>query len=110
MNDHGLLKRAAKSFYGDMIEAGVKVYEYQGRMAHQKVAVIDGTWPTAGSSNLDARSLEINDELNLVVLDEKFAKDIETRMFAEDLKQSRRITTFDPTRRHRANGRIRHVL
>jgi len=75
------------------IAAGVEVYEYQGRMAHEKVAVIDGTWATAGSSNLDDRSLEFNDELNYVIVDKGFARKISTDLFDKDLAK-RSVETF----------------
>lgn len=100
-NDMGLLRDAARAFYPDLLAAGVEVYEYQGRMAHQKVATIDGAWSTFGSSNLDARSLKYNDELNVFSMDPKVARQIDETMFAPDLAQSRRITTADPSLRER---------
>lgn len=105
-NDMAIVKRAAQANYPDLINAGVEVYEYQGRMAHQKVAVVDGKWATVGSSNLDARSLEYNDEMNLVVLDEKFAGDVQRKMFDVDLPQSKRITESDPDLRSRIDRLI----
>jgi cardiolipin synthase len=101
INDVFILRDAARGFYPDMLEAGVEVYEYQGRLAHHKVAVIDDTWATVGSSNLDARSLRNNDELNLVVLDPKFAREVQRRLFDVDLAQSRRIDAYDPGLRER---------
>ncbi len=47
---------AGRSKYGDLLEAGVKLHEYQGRVLHAKTAVIDGAWSAVGSSNLDWRS------------------------------------------------------
>ncbi|MFZ5469878.1 MAG: phospholipase D-like domain-containing protein [Myxococcota bacterium] len=100
-HDVPILKRAARSFYPELIAAGVEVYEYTGRMAHQKAAVIDSQWATFGSSNLDARSLAYNDELNAVILDRRFAEDMERRLFEVDLKQSERITQHDVTAKER---------
>ena len=96
VNDVSVLRDAARAGYPKLIEAGVEVYEYQGRMAHQKIATIDGTWSTFGSSNLDARSLEYNDELNVFSLAPPVAKDIDEKMFDVDLLNSKRITSYQP--------------
>ena len=96
-NDVGILARAATAAYPDLIKAGVEVYEYQGRMAHEKVATIDGQWSTFGSSNLDDRSLKENDELNAVVLDPSMAQDIKARLFDVDVGKSKRITESHPS-------------
>lgn len=103
VNDVWILRDAARGFYPDLIEAGVEVYEYQGRVAHQKVAVIDGLWTMTGSSNLDARSLRNNDELNVLALDPKFAATVQRRLFDVDLHPSRstRIREADPSLRER---------
>jgi len=109
-NDMAVVKAAAVGYYPNLIKAGVEVYEYQGRMAHQKVAVVDGKWATVGSSNLDARSLEYNDEMNLVVLDEKFAASVQEKMFDKDLPQSKRITHADPTFQQRLDRLISPLI
>ncbi len=98
-NDVSILKRVATAAYPDLIKSGVEVYEYQGRMAHEKVATIDGQWSTFGSSNLDGRSLKENDELNAVVLDPGVAKDIKARLFDVDVAKSTRITESHPSLR-----------
>ena len=66
-NNIPMVQSAARASYPTLIKAGVEVYEYRGRMAHLKVAAIDGVWATFGSSNLDARSMVNNDELNLII-------------------------------------------
>lgn len=98
-NDMPILDRTARGFYPELVQANVKVFEYQGPMAHQKVAIADDSWATVGSSNLDPRSLRFNDELNLVVLDKKFVKSIEQKMFEVDLKKSEQMTDPNPTLR-----------
>ena len=55
-NDIKIIQRGSRSYYPEMLKAGIEIYEYQGRMAHEKVAVIDGYWSTFGSSNLDSRT------------------------------------------------------
>jgi cardiolipin synthase len=60
-------------------------------MIHEKAMVVDGVFTMFGSSNLDARSSEINEELDVVVYDEKFARELEN-IFEHDLQKSREYT------------------
>jgi cardiolipin synthase len=83
---------AGRSFYDDLLDAGVKIYERRGRVLHAKTAVIDGVWSTVGSSNMDWRSLMSNEELNAVILGTDFADKMNT-MFDHDLADSDEITT-----------------
>jgi cardiolipin synthase len=105
-NNKGIAKKCSRSFYPRLLKAGVELYEYQGRMAHQKVAVIDGVWSSFGSSNLDSRSLKNNHELNVVVLDPGLGEYINREMFDADLPQSERILDFKPTLTDRLAGRL----
>ena len=89
--------RAFRSHYPDMLKAGIEIYEYQPRMEHLKVAVMDHLWATIGSSNLDAQSLKYNDEMNLMTLDKGFAAELDQRIFEKDLPQSVRITKYKPS-------------
>jgi cardiolipin synthase len=90
-NDQPLTKSAGRAAYGRMLEGGVKIFEYQPTMIHEKAMVVDGLFSMFGSSNLDARSSEINEELDVVVYDEKFGQTMET-VFEKDLQQSREYT------------------
>jgi cardiolipin synthase len=90
-NDQPLTKSAGRAAYGKMLEGGVKIFEYQPTMIHTKSMVVDGLFSMFGSSNFDARSSEINEELDVVVYDEKFAREMET-VFEKDLAQSREYT------------------
>jgi cardiolipin synthase A/B len=63
-------------------------------MIHTKSMVVDGLFSMLGSSNLDARSSEINEELDVVVYDEKFGRQMET-VFEQDLRASREYTLQD---------------
>jgi cardiolipin synthase len=60
-------------------------------MIHEKAMVVDGLFSMIGSSNFDSRSSEINEELDVVVYDEKFGHGMEA-MFEKDLQQSREYT------------------
>jgi len=106
LNNKKIAMQSSRSFYPQLLKAGAEVYEYQGRMAHQKVAVIDGLWSSFGSSNLDSRSLKNNDELNVVALDAGLAGRIGSDMFDKDLPQSLRILKYKPTLMDRIAGRL----
>ncbi len=97
LNDQKIVQGAARAYYPGLIAAGVEVYEYQPRMAHEKVAVVDDEWTTFGSSNLDARSLADNDELNIVAFGAVLADDVESVLFEPDLKNSARVFGYDPS-------------
>lgn len=90
-NDQPLTKSAGRTAYGELLAGGVKIFEYQPTMIHTKCMVVDGLLAMIGSSNLDARSSSINEELDLVVYDEKFGREMEA-MFQEDLAQSKEYT------------------
>ncbi len=81
---------ATRSHYSELLRAGVKIYQWRGRMLHAKTATIDGVWSTVGSSNLDWWSIARNNEINLVILNTDFAARMNL-MFFSDLEDSERI-------------------
>jgi cardiolipin synthase A/B len=91
VSDAGLVYYAARSFYSELLAAGVKIHEFQASVLHAKTAVIDNAWSTVGSANLDLRSFLHNTEVNVVVLGEEFGRRMETA-FQEDLKNSVQIS------------------
>ena len=91
VTDHGLVFHAGRAFYDELLSAGVKIYELQVAVLHAKTAVIDGTWATVGSANIDRRSFLHNYELNVVVIDPAFGRDMESA-FNEDLRDSKEVT------------------
>ena len=82
---------AARWLYGRMLRAGIRVFEWKGRVLHAKTAVVDGRWATIGSANLDAQSLRTNLEVNAVFEDEAVAAAAEA-MFNQDLYECQQIT------------------
>jgi cardiolipin synthase len=78
------------SHYGELLQAGVKVYETHGVILHSKTAVIDGVWSIVGSSNFDHRSVIFNDEVDAVVVGSATAADLEA-MAADDFRAARPI-------------------
>lgn len=89
---------AGRSYYAELLEAGVKIHERKDALLHAKTAVIDGAWSTVGSSNLDLRSFLYNEEINAVVLGKKFAQEME-KMFTMDVAASVRIDAGSWARR-----------
>jgi cardiolipin synthase len=90
-SDSALVYYASRSYYEELLEAGVKIYERQDALLHAKTAVIDGVWSTIGSTNLDWRSFVTNQEINAVVLGAGFGAQMQ-KMFTEDLKASQLFT------------------
>jgi cardiolipin synthase len=93
-NDQPLTKSAGRSAYGKLLQGGVKIFEYQPTMIHEKTMVVDGLFSMFGSSNFDARSSEINEELDIVVYDQNFGRAMEA-VFEKDLAQAREYTLDD---------------
>lgn len=78
---------ASKDHWPELIQAGIKIYEYQPTMVHVKLLIVDNTFVSVGSGNFDNRSIQLNDEANLDVLDRDFAAQ-QTRLFEMDKRQS----------------------
>jgi cardiolipin synthase len=53
---------AGRGYYEELLEAGVRIFEYQVSMMHAKTVVVDDAWSLVGSANMDERSMEINEE------------------------------------------------
>ena len=89
-SDSWAIFNLGRSYYSELLEGGVKIYERRGAVMHAKTVCIDGVWSTIGSTNLDWRSFLHNDEINAVILGRNFATQMED-MFAHDLKESEEI-------------------
>jgi cardiolipin synthase A/B len=84
------VQHASHHHYGTLLKGGVKLYDYQKTLLHQKVIVVDGLWASVGSTNFDDRSFEINDEISLVIHDERLARELE-ETFERDLKDAKAV-------------------
>ncbi len=82
---------AGRAAYGDLLEAGVRIWEIQFTVLHSKFATIDGVWTTIGSSNLDRRSVVFNNEVDAVVFGRQTAAAARA-IFDHDIAKSREIT------------------
>ena len=85
------VRRASRARWGDLLEAGAEIYEYQPTMFHCKVMIVDDVWVSVGSTNFDSRSFRLNDEANLNIYDHAFAQR-QIDIIEDDLKKSRQIT------------------
>lgn len=97
-NDVWLAQWASQAAYAELLFAGVRIYEYLPRVLHAKTAVVDGTWATLGTANLDYRSLFINYEVNLVTRDLHLCQALHDS-FMDDLSYAEEITKRDWAKR-----------
>ncbi|WP_245299573.1 phospholipase D-like domain-containing protein [Mesorhizobium sp. WSM3873] len=91
LTDVPIVRKASRYFWGKLLEAGVRIYEFQPTMYHPKLLIVDDVWASFGSTNLDQRSLRLNDEATLNVYGKEFAR-TQIDLFNEDLKRSRQIS------------------
>lgn len=104
--DIALLKPLSRAGYQPLLEAGVRVFEWNGRMLHAKTAVADGHWARVGSTNLNIASWFGNCELDAVIEDKGFAREME-EMYLQDLANATEIV-LDAKHRVCAPGRPSH--
>jgi cardiolipin synthase len=78
-NDSWIVKAASHSYYQDLLESGVRIFEFEGGLLHSKSLTIDGELALIGSANLDRRSFELNYENNILFHDAKLSDSIRER-------------------------------
>lgn len=93
-NDSRLVRHASQTYYGELLDAGVRIYEYQPTMMHVKAITVDDEWTVVGTANFDNRSFELNYEIALAVRDPVLNATM-NRSFERDLARSERITRED---------------
>jgi cardiolipin synthase len=96
--DQRWVRLASRRMWGELLKAGVRIFEYDGGMTHVKALLVDDLWSVIGTTNVDNRSFEHNDEVNVAVRDEKVTTRIASDL-ANDLTQSREVTLSDWERR-----------
>ena len=89
--DAEVVRKASRANWGELLEAGAEIHEYQPTMFHCKTLIVDRQLVSVGSTNFDNRSFRLNDEANLNIYDVAFAERV-TAVFEQDLGRSRRIT------------------
>ncbi len=97
-SDFPTVDLGARTFFHQLLKAGVSIYLYKGKMLHTKSIIIDKEWSTLGTMNLDHISLHFNYEANLVSSNKKFAEELFTH-FQEDIQNAHRVTLEEWNRR-----------
>lgn len=89
--DSPVVQHASHHRFGKLMQRGVKIWEYEKTLLHQKVIIVDGVWSCVGSTNFDRRALQINDEISMGVLDAQIASQLRGA-FANDLRHAKQRT------------------
>ena len=89
--DVNVVRLAGRAWYQSLLEAGVRIYEWQPTTLHAKTFVIDGGWFTVGSMNFDNRSMALNDEATLMVRDSALGQQMNA-IFLDDLQYAEEIS------------------
>jgi len=90
-NDNWLARQNSIRLYGPLLRAGVRIFEYNRTMLHQKTMVVDGTWGTVGTTNFDSRSFAQNEENNVCFYNPDLCRRLEA-IFAEDMAGCDEVT------------------
>jgi cardiolipin synthase A/B len=88
--DKRVVRTAGRAAYDELLDAGIRLYEYRPTMLHAKSLVVDGIWSCVGSINFDNRSFQLHDEVALCVQSERFAGELH-EVFERDLEASEEI-------------------
>jgi cardiolipin synthase A/B len=99
---------AGQGYYEELLERGVRIFEYQPTFMHAKALVVDSVWSVVGTANLDIRSKELNEENVLGVVDRGLAAELEAA-FEADLEASREIR-LDAWRKRPLHWRLRERI
>ena len=76
-SDNALVQHASHHHFGTLLKRGVRIFEYERTLLHQKVMTVDHIWSAVGSTNFDDRSFELNDEVSLCIIDKGIARELE---------------------------------
>ena len=90
-NDSWIVGAASRSYYADLLRAGVKVHEYEGGLLHTKSLTVDGELSLIGSANMDRRSFDLNYENNILFFDSDLTGEVRRRQ-QDYLARSHRVT------------------
>lgn len=89
--DSPFVRRAGCHLYDGLLRDGVRLYEFLPTLIHQKIVIVDDIWSHIGSTNFDARSLSLNEEVGIGVRDAQVARELKAA-FADDLRRSRELS------------------
>ena len=99
-SDARLVLWAGRSYYDELLAAGVRIHEYQAGMLHATIVTVDGRWAIVGSANLDRRSVSLNFEAGAILYDRGLADQLDRR-FVADLAAARPARAAGPKDRLR---------
>jgi len=91
-NDSRIVAAASESYYPELLDAGVKIFEYEGGLLHTKSMTVDGCLTLFGSANMDRRSFDLNYENNVLLYDQDMTEQVRN-MQLEYIKKSSPVTT-----------------
>ncbi|WP_116813241.1 phospholipase D-like domain-containing protein [Steroidobacter cummioxidans] len=89
--DSPFVRRAGCRLYEQLLAGGVRLYEFMPTLIHQKIVIVDEVWSHIGSTNFDARSLSLNEEVGIGIRDAPIARQLKAA-FENDLQRSRELT------------------
>jgi cardiolipin synthase len=89
--DQRWVRLASRRMWGELLGAGIRIFEYRGAMMHAKMLIVDGVWSVLGTTNIDNRSFEHNDEVNVAMLDHAVAARL-LEDYEQDIARSDEIT------------------
>ena len=92
-NDSWIVAAASRSYYGDLLDAGVRIFEYQGGLLHTKSLTLDGEVTLIGSANMDRRSFELNYENNILFYDRELSAAVRQRQ--DEYRDRSNLVTAD---------------
>ena len=90
-NDSFVVQAASRSYYADLLAAGVRIFEFKGGLLHTKSLTVDGQITLVGSANMDRRSFDLNYENNILLYDSSLTAEMRRRQEAY-LAQSHEVT------------------
>lgn len=90
-SDQQLVRLASRRMYGELLDGGIRIFEYRPAMTHVKALMVDGTWAVMGTTNVDNRSFEHNDEVNVAFREARVTRRLK-RDFESDLAASDEVT------------------
>lgn len=93
-SNHIVADWLSRGYFSQLLEAGVRILRYRSAMVHAKTATIDGSWTTVGTANVDRLSLQGNYEINIEIIDDSLADQME-RIFAVDESNCLELTAAE---------------
>ncbi|HSF42007.1 MAG TPA: phospholipase D-like domain-containing protein [Thermoanaerobaculia bacterium] len=113
VTDSPVVSHAGHRHFSHMLKSGVRIFCFERTLIHQKIMIIDGVWSHVGSTNLDDRSFDINEEAGVGIIDEGIAAEL-MAAFEDDLKACTELKTGTWEREytfwHRTVDRLCYLL